>query len=179
MSFKIVTGKARLNHVHLFEKFGIGDNEPTFSTMVMVPKSDTATIALIKKAEQDALEEAKDSLFKGRLPKDYSIWKDGDEAADEYPEQAGHIFAWVRRMGFNKDIAPTVLDVDGTEMLDPTDIYSGCYARVSLEAFAYSGQKKGVTFALRAVKKVADGERLGPVDDPAADFEDQSEESLI
>jgi hypothetical protein len=72
-----------------------------------------------------------------------------------------------------------VLDVDGTEMHDPSDIYSGCYAKVSMEAFAYnSNGNKGVTFGLRAVKKVADGERLGPVDNASEDFGD-TEEALI
>lgn len=173
MSVKVVTGKARLNHVHVFEKFGMGNNAPAFSTMVMVPKSDTATMDAIREAEAKAAEEGKDK-FGGKVPsKLASIWKDGDEESDEYPEQAGHWFAWVTKKGNGKDIAPPVLDTDGTEMLSPADIYSGCYAQVSMEAFAYNTNgNKGVTFGLRAIKKVADGERLGPVDNASDDFED-------
>lgn len=180
MGIKIVTGKSRLSHVHVFEKFAFGDNAPAFSVMVMVPKSDTKTIKAIRTAEKEAAEEGKAKFKGGKIPKELnSIWKDGDDAADEYPEQEGHIFAWVTKKGNGKDISPPVLDVDGTEMLDPQDIYSGCYARVSMEAFAYSGQKQGVTFGLRAIKKVADGERLGPVDSASDDFEDDDDEALI
>lgn len=173
MSIKVVTGKARINHVHVFEKFAMGNNAPAFSLMVMVPKSDTATMDEIRAAEAKAAEEGKDK-FGGKVPARLaSIWKDGDDDADEYPEQAGHWYAWVTKKGSGKDVAPPVLDVDGTEMLTPSDLYSGCYARVSMEAFAYnSNGNKGVTFGLRAVKKVADGEPLGPVDNAADDFED-------
>lgn len=177
---KVVTGKkTRINHVHLFEKFGKGKNDAVFSVMVMVPKSDKATIEAIRAAEAEAAEEGK-AKFGGKVPKNLkSIWKDGDDDADEYPEQEGHIFAWVTKKGMGKDIAPPVLDVDGTRMDDPEEIYSGCYAQVSMDAFAYNTEgNKGVTFGLRAVRKVSDGERLGPNDDPASDFDDD-EDSVI
>lgn len=176
MSIKVVTGKARLSHVHVFEKFGSGGNDPAFSVMVMVPKKDKVTMKAIRAAEAQAAEEGK-AKFNGKVPsKLASIWKDGDDNADEYPEQADHWFAWVTKKGNGKDIAPPVLDTDGTELMDPSEFYSGCYARVSMECFAYSTNgNKGTTFGLRALKKVADGERLGPVDSAAADFGDDEE----
>lgn len=182
---KVVTGpETRLNHVHLFDKFSNDPKkDPAFSVMVMIPKSDTETIAKIRKAEKEAAELGKDK-FGGTVPKRLSsIFKDADAEdddgeipAEKYPEQEGHLFAWVTKKGSGKDQAPTVLDIDGTEMFDSSDIYSGAYAKVSMEAFAYNtSQNKGVTFSLRAVKKTADGERLGPVDDPADDFADDDE----
>lgn len=176
MANVVVTGeKTRISHVHVFEKFsGNAEIDPAFQVMVMIPKSDKETIKKIRDAEAKAIEEGIQKVFGGKKPANPdSIWKDGDENAEEYPEQAGHLIAWVTKKGRGKDIAPPVLDVDGTELLDPTEIYSGCYAKVSMDCFAYKFMnKRGTTFGLRAVKKVSDGERLGPVDNAASDFDD-------
>jgi hypothetical protein len=56
---------------------------------------------------------------------------------------------------------PAVLDNNRQEILNPLDVYSGCYGRVSLTCFAYSGEgKRGVSAVLNNVMKTRDGEPL-------------------
>ena len=55
--------------------------------------------------------------------------------------------------------------------LAPTDIYSGMYARVSINFYAYnSAGKRGVGCGLRAVMKTRDGEPLSNSVVTAAEF---------
>ena len=53
---------------------------------------------------------------------------------------------------------PGVVDGNLNKILDPSEIYSGVYARVALTAKAYTHPAQGVTFYLQHVQKVKDGE---------------------
>jgi hypothetical protein len=68
--------------------------------------------------------------------------------------------------------APGVVDADAEPLMDKSEFYSGCKARVSCRAYAYDQNgNKGVSFALINVQKIDDGERLGGSDpDAASDF---------
>lgn len=45
--------------------------------------------------------------------------------------------------------------------MDPSEVYSGCYMRATLTAYAYDkGGGKGVSFGLQNLMKVKDGEPL-------------------
>lgn len=166
---KVVTGKVRLSYVHLFEKHQSHENaEPKHSTVILVPKTDTATIAKIEAAQKAALENGK-SKFGGTIPKNWkNTFRDGDEEGDleRNPEYAGHMFMTVS----NKQ-RPSVVDRQLNPILDPTEVYSGCYARVSLNAFAFNTSgNKGVSFGLNHVQKLEDGEALGNITKAEDDF---------
>ena len=74
-----------------------------------------------------------------------------------------------------------VVDRNAQDILDKSDVYSGCYCNVSVKARAYgggsSGFNPGIAFDLRHVQLIRDGERIGsssPQDDfapydPSAD----------
>ena len=54
MSTKVITGVARLSFPHLFEKHAVGDKgEPKYSCMLLIPKSDRATIKKLRDAQQE------------------------------------------------------------------------------------------------------------------------------
>ena len=168
---KVVTGKVRLSYVHIFEAFSNTEAEPRFSTVIMIPKSDTATYRKIVAAQKVALENGKDSTFKGRIPKDWhDTLKDGDEDADldQNPEYAGHWY-----MSVASKTRPGIVDKDVQPIVDSTEVYSGCYARVSINAFPYNVQgNKGVSFGLNHVQKIADGDYLGGRSRAEDDFDD-------
>lgn len=131
-----------------------------YSTTLLIPKSDTATLNKIKKAQQAALEKGKATKFGGSIPK---LWKntlrDGDEEMDldKNPEYAGHMF-----MAVSNTQKPGVVDQNLNPILDATELYSGAYARVQINAFPFSNSgNKGVSFGLNNVQKLADGEPLG------------------
>ena len=67
--------------------------------------------------------------------------------------------------------APQVVDAGVNPILDQTEVYSGMYARVSVNFFAYnSNGRKGIGCGLNNVQKLADGEPLGGRSTAAEDF---------
>lgn len=58
-----------------------------------------------------------------------------------------------------------------TFILDRSEVYSGCYARVSLSFYAFnSNGNKGVACGLGNIQKVRDGEPLGGRTNAEDDF---------
>lgn len=158
---RVVTGKVRLSYVHLFEPYTSDpDQEAKFSTTILIPKSDKATMAKLRAAEEAAKEIGKSSKWDGKIPGNLSsIIHDGDEEADleRNPEYAGHYY-----MAMSSKQRPGVVDQNLNAILDSTQVYSGCYARVSINAFPYNAKgKKGVSFGLNNVQFLEDGEPLG------------------
>lgn len=169
---KVITGKVRLSYCHLFEAHSSFEGqEPKYSVVILVPKSDTETINKIKAAQKTALENGRSSKFNGTIPKNWkNTFRDGDEEADldKNPEYAGHMF-----MTISNKTRPGVVDAHVQPILDPAEVYSGCYARVSMNAFPFSASgNKGVSFGLNHVQKLADGEPLGSVTKATDDFDE-------
>ena len=180
---RVVTGVVRLSYCHIDKPFtAFEGQEPKYSVVLLVPKSDKETVKKLKAAQAVALEQLK-AKNDGKLPKG---WKntihDGDEEADldENPEYAGCIYLQV-----SSKTKPGLVDRDREPILDDTEVYSGCYARVSINAFAFSASgSKGVSFGLNHIQKWKDGEpfagRSRAEDDFDDDFEgDDDDESLI
>jgi hypothetical protein len=158
---KVVTGKVRLSYVHVFEPYSNQeDQEARYSCTILIPKTDKKTLKAIEEAIGAAKEAGKSRVFEGRIPSGLkSTLHDGDEEADleRNPEYAGHMY-----MALNSKQKPGVIDLDMNPILDTSEVYSGCYARVSMGAFAYNTKgNKGISFGLNHVQKVADGDFLG------------------
>ena len=182
---KVVTGKVRLSYVHLFEPYASFEgNDAKYSTVILVPKSDKKTVAAIKAAQQAALEAGK-AKFNGAIPKNWkNTFRDGDDEDqvdhERNPEYKGHYFMTVS----NKQ-RPGVVDRSLNPIMDQSEVYSGCYARVSMNAFAFNvSGNKGVSFGLNHVQKLADGDPLGNITKAEDDFEaldddDMDDEGLI
>jgi len=159
---KVVTGTVRLCFPYLFEPRPVREGqtgEPKYGVQVLIPKTDKATIAALRKAEKWALDQAKTSLFGGKVsglaP---SIIKDADEdgSAEDYPERKGHLYMNVQTA--NK---PEVVDESLQSVLSRSEAYSGVYGRVSVGAFAYkSDVKKGISFGLNNVQVFGYGDNL-------------------
>ena len=162
---QVVTGKCRFSFVNVFEPKAMREgDEPKYSLTLIIPKSDTKTVEAIKAAIRAAAEAGAQKHFGGRVPTEVShTFKDGDTEKDDmgdlkkvkYPEYADSYFIRV-----STKRKPKVLDVNKNEILDPTEVYSGCYGRASITFFAYSGEKRGVRAALNNVQKVEDGTPL-------------------
>lgn len=176
---KVTTGVCRASYVHVDKKFAMPSRpgeEPQkekYSIMLLLPKTDTATLEKLRAAEKEAAKNSK--VYGGKVPpKPNSIIRDGDGETDEgesvpekFPERAGHWYFTVR-----SDTRPGVVDATGKNRIENEEVYSGCYVRASLSAFAYNfNGKKGLSFALNNLQKVADGEPFGNVSNPEDDFE--------
>ena len=64
---RIVTGEVRLSYAHVWEPNSIQGGKPKYSVSLIIPKSDTATIAMIEKAVDVAIE-AGIGKFGGKRP---------------------------------------------------------------------------------------------------------------
>ena len=179
---KVVTGEVRLAYANLLTPRAPQPGaDEKYSCVLLIPKEDKATIKKIQRAQQAALEEGAGKVFGGKIPK---VWKntlrDGDEEADleRNPEYEGMMF-----MNVSSKTKPGIVDRALDPIMDASDVYSGMYARVSINAFAYSFQgSKGISFGLNNAQKLRDGEPFAGSSKASDDFDaldDDEDDDLI
>lgn len=170
---KIITGVCRLSYANIWQAKSINGGSPKYSTSVLIPKSDTKTIAKVKAAIQAAYEEGEGKL-KGNsksVPSLASLktpLRDGDTERPDDEAYAGHWF-----LNANSNTAPGVVDANREPIYDTSEIYSGVYARVSLSFYAFnSNGNRGIACGLQNIQKIRDGESLGGKTKAEEDFDD-------
>ena len=174
MSTKVVTGKVRFSYEHVFEpQAPQGGGEPKYSVTLLIPKSDSATMAKI----QQAMQEARDNFCakngaSALPPKPNHTLHDGDGMRDNGdsfgPECKG---CWVITVSSKQK--PVVVDAFTNPITDPAEVYSGCYGRAAINFYGYNRNgKKGISAGLLSVQKLHDGEHLGGSFGSADDFND-------
>jgi len=171
---KIITGVCRLSYANIWQAKSINGGTPKFSTSVLIPKSDTVTVARVEKAIQAAYEEGEGKL-KGNgksvppLTALKTPMRDGDLERPDDPAYEGHWF-----VNANSNTAPGVVDINRQPIIDTSEIYSGVYARVSLSFYAFnSNGNKGIACGLQNIQKVRDGESLGGRAKAEDDFDNE------
>lgn len=154
---RVVTGKVRLSYVNVFQPVDKGDGKtPKYSVSIIIPKSDKETIAKINKAFEEA-KAASASYFGGTVPK---LLKGGLRDGDL--EKEDEAYANSMFINANSVKKPGVVDAEMNAILDPEELYSGCYGRVAIEFYPYNMEgSKGIACGLGNVQKLEDGERLG------------------
>ena len=176
MSTKVITGKVRFSYVNIFKSraFQAGQ-DAKYSVCLLIPKEDKATLKKIKAAIEEAVQEGIASKWGGKKPGNLKLpLRDGDdERAAEAPEYEGMYF-----LNANSTEKPGVVDENRNEILDPEDVYSGCWGRASISFYAFNTNgNKGVGVGLNHIQKLKDGDRLGAArasaeSDFCDDFED-------
>jgi len=179
---KVITGKVRFSYVNVFKgrAFQPGQEEK-FSICLLIPKNDKDTLTKIKAAVEAARKEGIANKWGGKLPANLKLpLRDGDaERAEEAEEYEGMFF-----VNANSNQKPGIIDNFRNEILDPTEVYSGCYGRASINFFPYnSNGSKGVAVGLNNIQKLSDGEPLGGArasaeNDFGDDYADDSEDML-
>lgn len=171
---KVVTGKVRLSYVNVFEpRAAQPGQEAKYSVSVLIPKTDKETIAKVN-AAIEAAKQAGVATWGGKIPPGLKTpLRDGDTERDA-PEYKGHYF-----INANSKQRPGVVDAAVNPILDQSEIYSGCYGRVSINFYAYSQNgNKGVGAGLQNIQKVADGEPLSGRTRAEDDFTSVEEDFL-
>ena len=176
MSTKVVTGKVRFSYVNIFKSRAFQtDQDAKFSICLLIPKDDKATLKKIKEAVDEAIQEGISSKWNGKKPANVKLpLRDGDEErADEAPEYEGMMF-----LNANSTQKPGIVDKDLNEILDPDEVYSGCWGRASINFYPFSvNGNKGIGVGLNNVQKLKDGEHLGAARASAeSDFDDDFED---
>lgn len=147
----------RLSYVNIWETQSINGSEPKYSVSLIIPKSDTATLNKIKQAIEVAKQEAV-SKFGGKIPANLKLpLRDGDiDRPDDEAYQNSYF------INCNSKQKPQVVDSQVQPILDQTEVYSGCYGRVSVTFYGFnSNGNRGVAAGLGNVQKLRDGDALG------------------
>ncbi|KGP75597.1 hypothetical protein JT05_09260 [Desulfosporosinus sp. Tol-M] len=174
---KVITGtNTRLSYFHGWEPVSINGGAEKYSVSVLIPKSDTETVNAINNAIDAAIEDGI-AKFGGKKPNKAAIklpLRDGDVERDDEAYK-GHWF-----INANSTTAPQIVDRAVKPILDKSEVYSGCYGRVSLNFFAFnSNGNKGVAAGLGNIQKIRDGEPLGGRTNAAEDFTTLDDEDFL
>lgn len=175
----VKTGEVRLGYVYLTQqRVDEETGEAKYSTMLIIDKSDKATIKAINAAIEAAIVEGISKKWDGKRPKKLTLpLRDADEEGKDGEERQGKLFMNCSR----KQKPAVVVKVNGEiqPITDADDIYSGMYGKVSLNFFPYKTKgNMGVGAGLNNVLKTRDGERLAGGTSAATDFEDDEDSEL-
>lgn len=174
---KVITGPdTRWSYANVWEAKSINGGTPKFSVSLIIPKSDTVTIAKIKAAIEAAYKEGEAKLKgNGRSVPALSVLKtplrDGDT---ERPDDEAYAKAYF--VNANSATAPGIVDADRQPILDRSEVYSGVYGRASINFYAFnSNGNKGIACGLNNLQKIRDGEPLGGKSRAEDDFADEED----
>ena len=172
---KVLTGEVRLSYAHLTQPYANPSNlsaEPKYSVTMLIPKTDTATKQNIDASIKAAYEEAVNSSWKGARPTlKAALIYDGDgvrtDGTPYGPECKGH---WVITASSKRK--PQVVHIsDINTELAPQDVYSGMYARCTINFFSFNTNgNKGIGCGLGNVMKTREGEPLSGGASAQSDF---------
>lgn len=163
----------RVSFPNVFTATSFGESDPKFSIVMLFDKSTdlktkhkNGTLNL-KEAVDNAIVE-KWGADKAKWPKNLRLpFRDGDLDKPGMDGYANAIFV----SASNKN-RPGVVDAKRVAISETDNtFYAGCFARASLQAFAYDVKgNKGVAFSLTNLMKTGDGEPFSGRKSADADF---------
>ena len=178
---KVITGpNTRWSFANVWEAKSINSGTPKFSVSLIIPKSDTKTIAKIKAAIEVAYHEG-ESKLKGNgksVPPLTALkipLRDGDA---ERPDDEAYTNAYF--INANATTAPGIVDADRNPIMTRSEVYSGVYGRASISFYAFnSNGNKGIACGLNNLQKIRDGEPLGGKASAEDDFATENDEDFL
>ena len=178
---KVITGPdTRWSYANVWEPKSINGGAPKYSVSLIIPKSDTRTVAKIKAAIEAAYREGESKLKgNGKSVPALSVIKtplrDGDL---ERPDDAAYANAYF--INANATSAPGIVDADLNPIMTRSEVYSGVYGRASITFYAFnSSGNKGIACGLNNLQKMRDGEPLGGKASAESDFAPDAEEDFL
>ena len=178
---KVITGpRTRWSYANVWDPKSINGGAPKYSVSLIIPKSDTKTIAKIETAIQAAYEEGESKLKgSGRSVPALSVLKtplrDGDA---ERPDDEAYKNSYY--INANSSTAPGIVDADKNPILERSEVYSGVYGRASVNFYAFnSNGNKGIACGLNNLQKISDGEPLGGKSRAEDDFDTEDEDDFL
>lgn len=176
-STKVVTGKVRFSYVNIFKSRSFNGGDEKFSVCLLINKEDKVTLKKINAAIEAAIQEGISSKWNGKKPANLKLpLRDGDIDREDDEACVGMYF-----LNANSNQKPGIVDKDLVEILDPDEVYSGCYGRASINFYPFNvNGNRGVGVGLNNIQKLSEGERLGgsrasAEDDFSDDFEDEED----
>ena len=172
---KVVTGiNTRLSYANIWEPKSINGGKEKYSVSLIIPKSDTKTVTAIEKAIDASIEEGI-GKFGGKKPNKAALklpLRDGDLEKDDVNYKDAYF------INANSITAPQIVNKQVQPILDQTEVYSGCYARVSISFYAFNTNgNRGVACGLGNIQKIRYCEPLGGHSSASDDFTAIGEQS--
>jgi hypothetical protein len=168
---RIMTPKFRASYANVFVARAVNEGEdPKFSITMLFPKTDTEGLARLKAAAKAAIREK----WGDNPPKKLrSPFRDGDdEDEDRGDAYKGMIFVYASAKS-----KPGIVDKSRNPIESADEFYSGCFARATVNAFAYDTKgNKGVSFGLNNIQMLAKGDHLDSRVSAEDDFDDYSDD---
>ncbi|MDV6238390.1 DUF2815 family protein [Trueperella bernardiae] len=172
---KVIVKDARLSYAHVWEpKLNNVSGKEQYSASLIIAKTHTATINAIKKAIKEAIEEGEQKFgakwaASVKTPNFKIPLRDGDL---ERPDDAPYADSMFMNANANPSYPPQIVDQRVRPILDRNEVYSGCYANVSINFFPFDvSGSKGIAAGLGNIQKVRDGDPLGGGVSASAEFE--------
>lgn len=181
MATKVITGvNTRWSYANVWEPKAMEGGKPKFSVSLIIPKSDTVTVGKIKATIEEAYRDGQSKL-KGNAKSVPALstlrtpLRDGDIDRPDDPAYANAYF-----VNANSSTAPGVVDANRNEILDKSEVYSGCYGRASISFYAFNANgNKGIACGLNNLQKIKDGEQLGGRASAESDFATEEDEDFL
>ena len=180
-SMKVITGPdTRWSYANVWEPKSINGGTPKYSVSLIIPKSDTKTVAKLRAAIEAAYHEG-ESKLKGNgktVPPLAAIknpLRDGDVERPDDPAYANAYF-----INANSATAPGIVDADRNPVITRSEVYSGVYGRASINLYAFnSNGNKGIACGLNNLQLVRDGEPLGGKTSAENDFASDDDSDFL
>ena len=167
---KITTPIFRVSFPSVFQaKAGMDGGPGKFGITMLFDTKDPATakgLEVMKNAVRAAVAE-KWGADKTKWPKGLRLpFRDGTEK-DYDGYGPGIVFC-----SATSKMKPGLVDGALQPIIEPSEFYAGCYARATINAYAYDRNgNRGVAFGLRNIQKVKDGESFSGASKPENDFD--------
>lgn len=180
MGTTVITGLGRVSYPHVFVR-PVDDKgkEGSYGVVLLIPKSDTKTVAALRAAFEEAYQNSKGKLgpIKLKMPEGIKVpLKDGDkpkdDGSDPDPAYLGH---WVLSANSAEKKPGLVGPNPNINITSPDEFYAGCFARISVNCYAYNieNKNKGIAAGLNNIQKIRDGERLDGRKAAKDEFDDE------
>ena len=181
MATKVITGaNTRWSYANVWEAKAMEGGKPKFSVSLIIPKSDTVTVDKIKSAIEEAYREGQSKL-KGNAKSVPALstlrtpLRDGDLERPDDPAYTNAYF-----VNANSSTAPGVVDANRNEIMDKSEVYSGCYGRASINFYVFNANgNRGIACGLNNLQKLRDGEPLGGRASAESDFATVEDEEFL
>lgn len=157
----------RFSYVNLVEaKLAPGATVAKFGMSVIIPKDCKKTLKAINEAIEAAEEVGKDKFGKKWVAKKTPL-RDGDKEREDAAYEDSFF------LNANSNNRPGMVDKKVQPILDPKEIKSGDWGRVSLNFYPFNvNGNSGIAVGLNHVQKVKDGEPLGSVTSATDEFDE-------
>ena len=178
---KVITGPdTRWSYANVWEPKSINGGTPKYSVSLIIPKSDTKTVAKIKAAIEAAYQEGQSKL-KGNsksVPPLAAIktpLRDGDIERPDDPAYANAYF-----INANSATAPGIVDADGNPVLPRSVASRGLYGRASIRLYAFnSNGSMGAACGWNNLQLIRAGEPLGGKASAESDFATDADDDFL